>query len=221
VKAALAAAIALAALAIAPTAEAAKRGSIYDITRATGFETVTFTGDQDAGCEIYDVCGYSGKAGYKISGKPKGTLVVTRSKSGKIQGRAVYRSSGITTTRVTPPSDQPGPDCTQTIRRKKDTFSLFSRGFRNDRLMFVWHKQGIDYLNSKCGGVNEAAIADAGVLPEALFETKDFFDGSKPSFAIKGATPFRAGGFTSTIEYRLQFKMKARACSPRCALPKG
>ena len=76
-KAALAAAIALAALAIAPTAQAAKRGWIYDITKATGFETVTFEGDQNAGCELYDVCGYSGKVGYKISGKPKGKIVVT------------------------------------------------------------------------------------------------------------------------------------------------
>jgi hypothetical protein len=218
VKAALAAAIALGALAIAPTAEAAKRGSIYDITKATGFETVTFTGDQDGGCELYDVCGYSGTSSYRIGGKPKGVLVVTRSKKGKIEGRAVYKSKGITTTRVTPPPDQSGPDCTQTITHKKDTFNLFSRGFRNDRLMFVWHAQGVDYLNSKCGGVNEAAVADAGVLPEALFQTKDFFDGSKPSFAIKGATPFRAGGFSSTIQYRLQFKMHARACSPRCAL---
>jgi hypothetical protein len=220
VKAALAAVIALAALAIAPNAEAAKRGWVYDVTRATGFETVTFTGDQDAGCELYKVCGYSGTVGYKISGKPKGTLVVTRSKSGKVKGRATYKSHGITTTRVTPPSDQPGPDCTQTIAHKTDTFDIFSRGSRNDRLMFQWHSVGTDYLNTKCGGPNEGAVSDAGVLPEALFQTKDFFDGSKPSFAIKGATPFRAGGFSSTIKYRLQFKMKARACSPRCALPK-
>jgi hypothetical protein len=220
VKAALAALIALGALTIAPSAEAAKRGWIYDITKATGFETVTFTGDQEGGCELYGVCGFSGKVGYKLSGKPKGTLAVSRSKSGKVEGRAVYRSTGLTTTRVTPPSDQPSPDCTQTIGHKTDTFDLFSRGSRNDRLMFVWHARGTDYLNTKCGGPNEGAVSDAGVLPEALFQTKDFFDGSKPTFAIKGATPFRAGGFTSTIQYRLQFKMKARACSPRCSLPK-
>jgi hypothetical protein len=220
VKAALAAAIALAALAIAPTAEAAKRGWIYDVTKASGFETVTFTGDQDAACELYDVCGYSGEVGYQISGKPKGKLVVTRSKSGKVQGHASYRTKGLTVTRVTPPSDQPGPDCTQTIAHKTDTFDIFSRGVANDRLMFVWHATGTDYLDTKCGGPNEGAVSDAGVLPEALFQTKDFFDGSKPSFAVRGATPFRAGGFTSNIKYSLRFKMKARACSPRCALPK-
>src|SRR3954470_14416645 len=63
VKAALAAATALAALAIAPTAEAAKRGWIYDITRATGFERVTFIGDDAGGCDLYGVCGYSGQVG--------------------------------------------------------------------------------------------------------------------------------------------------------------
>jgi hypothetical protein len=220
VKAALAAGIALAALAIAPSAEAAKRGWIYDVTKASGFETVTYTGDNDAGCVLYKVCGYSGEVGYKLSGKPKGTLVVTRSKSGKIQGRATYNSKGLTTTRVTPPSDQPGPDCTQSISHKTDTFDLFSRGSHNDRLMFVWHSFGPDYLDTKCTGPNEGAVADAGVLPQALFQTSDFFNGSKPSFAFKGATPFRAGGFSSTIQYKLQFKMKARACSPRCALPK-
>src|SRR3954447_3639205 len=80
VKAALAAGIALAALAIAPNAEAAKRGSIYDVTKATGFERVLFTGDQDGGCELYKVCGYSGEVDYTIGGTPKGTLIVSRSK---------------------------------------------------------------------------------------------------------------------------------------------
>jgi hypothetical protein len=219
-KAALAAGVALAALAVAPTADAAKRGSIYDITKATGFEHVTFTGDQDGGCELYKVCGYSGETRYAIGGKPKGTLVVTRSRSGKVQGRATYKSKGLTTTRVSPPSDQQAPDCTQAIVHRTDTFDLFTRGSRNDKMMFVWHMAGPDYLDTKCGGPNEGAVSDAGAHPEAFFDTKDFFHGIKPSFAIKGATPFRAGGFSSTIDYKLQFKMKARACSPRCRLPK-
>jgi hypothetical protein len=220
VKAALAAGIALAALAIAPSAEAAKRGWIYDVTKASGFEKVSFIGDENGGCVLYGVCGYSGQVGYEISGKPKGTLLVTRKKSGKIEGRAIYKSKGFTSTRVSPPPEQSGPDCTQTIAHKKDTFDIFSRGSQNDRLMFQWHSVGTDYLDTKCTGPNEGAVSDAGVLPEALFQTDDFFDGTKPSFAIKGATPFRAGGFSSNIEYRLQFKMKARACSPRCVLPK-
>jgi hypothetical protein len=219
VKAALAAGIALAALAIAPNADAAKRGSIYDVTKATGFERVLFTGDQNGGCELYGVCGYSGEVDYTIGGKPKGTLLVTRSKSGKVEGRATYKSKGLTTTRVSPPSDQSGPDCTQTIAHNTDTFDIFTRGSRNNKMMFVWHVAGPDYLDTKCGGPNEGAVSDADVHPEAFFDTKDFFDGTQPSFAIRGATPFRAGGFTSTIKYKLQFKMKARECSPRCRLP--
>jgi hypothetical protein len=221
VKAALAAGIGLAALAIAPNAYAARHGSIYDITKATGFESVTFTGDENGGCVLYKVCGYSGDVGYAISGKPKGTLLMTRSKDGKVKGRATYKSVGLTRTRVTPPSDQPGPDCTQTITHRTDTFDLFSRGFRNDKLMFVYHAVGADYLDTKCTGPNEGAVSDAGVLPEAIFSTKDFFKGTKPSFTLKGATPFRAAGFSSTINYRLTFKMKARACSPGCRLPKN
>ena len=165
----VAAALAISATAIAAVApgvaDAAKRGSIYDITRATGFETVTFTGDEDGGCVLYKTCGYSGEVKYSIGGKPKGKLVVTRSRSGKVNGRATYKSNGLTRTRVSPPSDQPGPDCTQTIAHRTDTFDLFSRGSRNDRLMFVWHAVGPDFLDTKCAGPNEGAVGDAGVLP--------------------------------------------------------
>ncbi len=217
-KAALAAGIALAALATAPTAQAAKQTWIYDVKEASGFEHVTFTGDQVGGCELYGVCGYSGDVRYKVSGAPKGTLRLTRSKSGKVEGRAAYRTKGVTTTRVTPPPEQGGSDCTDTIAHNKDTFDLFSRGSHNSRLMFVWHAVGPDFLQTKCTGPNEGAVSDAGVLPQALFRTKDFFDGTKPSFTIKGSTPFRAGGFTSSIDYKLHFKLKARACSPHCRL---
>src|SRR3954447_13322001 len=65
VKAALAAGIALAALATAPTADAAKRGWIYDVKDASGFEHVNFIGDQQGGCELYSVCGYSGDVEYR------------------------------------------------------------------------------------------------------------------------------------------------------------
>jgi hypothetical protein len=218
VKAALAAGIALAALAITPTAEAAKRGWIYDIKAASGFEHVAFTGDKAGGCELYNVCGYKGDVRYRLSGTPKGTLRLTRSRSGKVEARATYRSRGLTTTRVTPPADQQRADCTQSIAHDTDTFDLFSRGSHNARLMFVWHAVGPDFLQTKCTGPNEGAVSDAGVLPQALFRTRDFFDGTKPVFTIKGSTPFRAGGFSSGIDYRLHFKLKARACSPHCRL---
>ena len=220
-KAALAAGIALAALAIAPNAEAAKRGWIYDVAKASGFERVTFVGDDAGGCALYGVCGYSGVVSYKMGGTPKGALYLARSRSGKFEGRAVYKSKGVTTTTVTPPPDQAPSDCTQTIAHKTDTFDLFSRGSHNDRMMFVWHAVGPDFLDTKCTGPNEGAVSDAGVLPQTLFRTRDFFDGTKPAFTFQGSNPFRAGGFSSSIKYRLSYKLKARACSPHCPLPKG
>ena len=77
-KARAAATIAVAALAVAPVAADARRGSIYDVTKASGFERLTFSGDADASCEQVAVCGYSGVTNYKIGGKPKGTIVLTR-----------------------------------------------------------------------------------------------------------------------------------------------
>jgi hypothetical protein len=220
-KPAIAAGIALAALALAPTADAAKRGSIYDITKATGFERVTFTGDQNGGCELYNVCGYTGVVNYRTSGKPHGTLLLTRGKHGKVSAHASYRSKNVTTTRVSPPAGQGGTDCTETLTHKTDVFQLASRGSTNSQLVFTYHPDGPDYLDTHCGGPNEGAVADAGVLPSGLFKTSDFFRGTKPIITLSGATPFRAGGFSSTIDWKLHFKMKARACSPRCLLPKG
>ena len=95
--------ISVAAMAIAPAAAAAKTGSIYDVTKATGYERVTFDGTQNSGCEIYDTCGYTGTVKYALSGKPAGKLVLTRSKSGKVRSTAHYRTHGVTTVRVNPP----------------------------------------------------------------------------------------------------------------------
>jgi hypothetical protein len=136
-----------------------------------------------------------------------------------VRATASYRTTGITTTRVTPPPDQGSADCTETLTHKTDVFDLVSRGSANRKLMFTYHASGPDYLDTHCAGPNEGAVSDAGVLPEALFRTKDFFNGTKPAFTLSGASPFRAGGFSSTIDWKLRFKMKARACSPRCRLP--
>jgi hypothetical protein len=157
---------------------------------------------------------------YKIAGRPHGTLVLTRGSHGKVRARASYRIRGVTQTRVTPPPGQ-GGDCTETVAHKTDVFEMLSRGVANDKLMFTYHAAGPDYLDTHCGGPNEGAVSDAGVLPSGLFKTRDFFKGPTPGLSLKGATPFRAGGFSSTIDWKLQVKMKARACSPRCALPKG
>jgi hypothetical protein len=202
---------------VAPAAAQAKRGSIYDLTKATGFERVRFTGDAGSGCAQYAVCGYSGTTTYRIGGTPRGTLVLTRSSSGRVKGSASYRTAGTTTSSVTPP--QPGQACTDTVTRNSDVFKLSSTGPSFQNLLLVYHAgAATDYLDTSCAGPNEGAVSDAGVLPSALFQPSDFFGGTSPSFGLSGSTPFRAAGFSSTIQWKLQYKMKARACSPRCQL---
>jgi hypothetical protein len=217
VKAVLITTAALVALAIAPAAANAKRGSIYDVTRASGFEKVTFTGDGAGGCDLYNVCGYKGTVSYAISGKPKGTLRLTRSKSGKVAALGSYRTNGVTHMHVTPPAGQ-GSVCDETVSHKTDVFSVASRGSHNQVLMFNYHPSGPDYLDTSCAGPNEGAVSDAGVLPAGVFQASDFFGGTHPSFGLNGSTPFRAGGFSSTIQWKLQYKLTARTCSPHCQL---
>jgi hypothetical protein len=211
-------ATAMAALALPAVAEA-KRGSIYDVTKATGFERMTFTGDA-ADCLQFAVCGYNGKVEYRISGKPKGVLRLTRnSKTGKVNGSAKYKTNGTTTATVTPPS---GADCTDTVSHKSDRFTLLSSGSRFQSLLLAYHSPGgTDYLDSACTGPSEADAENANALPGGLFKAKDFFRGRKPSLGLSGGTPFRQGGFNATVEWNLKFKFRERDCSPRCKLPAG
>jgi hypothetical protein len=216
VKAGFAATISLAAMAIVPAAAAAKTGSVYDVTKAYGFERVKFDGTQNGGCELYDTCGYTGTVKYAFGGKPHGKLVLTRSKSGKVRSAAHYRTNGVTTVRMNPP-DSSAP-CTDTVHRRNDVFTLNSAGSRNQNLVLNYHPFGPDYLDTKCGGPNEGTVSDAGVLPRGVLSPKAFFKGNRPSFTITGAYSFRAAGFSSAIDWRLTFRLKARACSPHCKI---
>jgi hypothetical protein len=214
VKAGLAAAIMVAAMAIAPAAASARTGSVYDVTFAKGFERVTFSGDSSAACGQYGVCGYSGTTTYSIGGKPHGTVKLTRGRKGRVSGFGRYKTAGVTRARVSPPDG--GADCTDTVRHKTDLFGLESIGSKNQTLALGYHPVGSDYLDTRCGGPNEGAAADANVLPRGTFRAADFFRGPRPRFTLTGGTPFRAGGFSSAIEWNLSFKLKARACSPHC-----
>jgi len=216
VKAGFAATLSVAAMAIVPATAAAKTGSIYDVTKASGFERVIFDGTQNGGCELYDTCGYTGRVKYTIGGKPQGKLVLTRSKSGKVRSTARYRTNGVTTVRVNPP-DSSAP-CTDTVRHKTDVFTLNSQGSHNQNLLFSYHPFGPDYLDTKCGGPNEGTVSDAGVLPRGVLSPKKFFKGNRPSFTLTGAYSFRAAGFSSAIDWNLSLKLKARACSPHCKI---
>jgi hypothetical protein len=201
-----------------PAAADAKTGSIYDVTFAKGFQKVTFTGDA-ADCAQFAVCGYDGTVEYTIGGKPKGTIVLTRTKAGKVDGSASYSSAGGTTvSSVTPPAD--GSACSDTVVRKNDVFSLTSSGSKFQSLLLAYHDGATtDYLETTCPGPTEADVRAADALPEGLFRAKDFFRGKKPRLSLGGSTPFTRSGFRSTIEWSLDFKAKQRACSPRCKLP--
>jgi hypothetical protein len=203
-----------------PAAAQAKRGSIYDVTKASGFERLTFSGDADSSCAQFSVCGYSGVTNYKIGGTPKGTLVLTRTKQGKVRGRASYKTGGVTTTTVTPPA--PGADCTDSVSRPRDVFSLTSSGSRFQSLLLAYHAGATgDYLKTQCMGPTEQDIADANAPPEGIFTAKDFFRGARPKLSLGGGTPFKAKGFNATVEWDLKFRLKARDCSPDCKLPAG
>jgi hypothetical protein len=213
-KAAAAAVITMAVVAIAPAAASARTGSVYDVTVAKGFERITFDGDEHAACSQYDTCGYSGVTTYRIGGTPHGALRLAHGKNGHWSGFARYKTGGVTRSRVSPPGT--ASDCTDTVRHGRDVFSMESIGSHNQTLALSYHPVGPDYLDTICGGPNEGAVGDANILPRGTFKARDFFKGPKPRFTLTGATPFRAGGFSSTIEWNLTFKLKARACSPHC-----
>jgi hypothetical protein len=217
VKAGFAALIGGAAMAIAPAAAAAKTGSVYDVTFAKGYERVTFDGTQNGGCDLYGTCGYTGTVKYAFGGTPHGKVVLTRAHSGKVKATAHYRTRGTTQVRVNPPDG--GATCTDTVSHNRDVFALASEGSHFQNLVLNYHPFGADYLDTRCGGPNEGAVSDAGVLPRGVFSPKAFFKGDHPSFTLTGGYSFRAAGFSSAIDWRLAYKLKARACSPHCKLP--
>jgi hypothetical protein len=209
-----------AAMLLVPASAQAKRGSIYDLTKAAGFERVTFSGDVDANCAQFNTCGYTGAVTYTIGGKPKGKIVLTKARSGKVKASARYKTQGLTEASVTPPA--PAEKCLNSVTHKTDVFSMSSSGSKFQSLILAYHAgASTDYLATGCPGLTEKDVAAAGALPEGLFRTKDVFRGSKPGFTMSGATPFKQAGFTATIEWDLRFKSKQRDCSPNCKLPAG
>jgi hypothetical protein len=222
VKRAAVVAVAVAALAaVAPSGAgaAAKRGYVYDLTTAKGFERLTFSGDPSANCMDFGTCGYSGVVTYTIAGKPKGTIALTRSHSGKVSGRARYTTNGTTVADVTPAGSR--PNCNDSVQHSRDVWSIASTGANSRNLVVTYHDGATtDYLATNCAGPTEADVRSSGALPSGRFAAKDFFRGPKPSFSIAGGTPFAAAGFNASIEWQLSFKAKQRNCSPRCKLPR-
>lgn len=202
--------IALAA-AVFPAAAQAKTGSIFDITEATGYERVTFMGDDTAGCAEQGVCGVSGTVTFRIgSATPRGALFLARSRSGRISGGATYRTSGMTTASV--------GDCTDTVEHRTDVFSVNSIRTSPETLLLAYHRGAGDYLDSACQGLTERDLAEAGALPEGAFPAKGF-SRTRLRFKMSGSQPFEARGFSAASEWSLSFRGKARECNPRCRIP--
>jgi hypothetical protein len=211
-----AAVVAVAAMALAPAPALARKGSIFDLTLARGFEKVTFKGDSAAGCAARGTCGFRGSTTYRIGGKPKGTIVVARSNTGKITGDARYQTKGITRTRVTEPGS--ATPCTYEHAFTHDVFALRSTGSKFQNLLLSYHPGGGHYLDVGCPSPNEKDLRGAGALPEGSFRAADFH-GPKLGFSFSGSLPFTAAGFSATSEWDLSYKAKARACNPNCRLP--
>ena len=114
-----------------------------------------------------------------------------------------------------------GTSCTDTVAHKTDVFDLTSSGSRFESLLLTYHPTGDDYLDTQCAGPNEDDVAAAGALPEGIFRPRDFFRGATPGVHPGRGTPFKAGGFSASIEWKLTFKAKARGCSPSCRIPAG
>jgi hypothetical protein len=211
--------MAVAAMAFFATPALGKRGYIYDVTSAKGFERLTFSGDPAADCASFGTCDYAGVTTYTISGKPKGTIALTRKRSGEVKGSARYTTNGTTVSDVTPVGSR--PNCSDSVDHTRDGWSIASSGASFRNLLVTYH-EGLktDYLATNCAGPTEKDVKAAGVLPTGRFSAKDFFRGEKPSFSISGGTPFQTGGWNASIEWDLKFKARERNCSPHCKLPR-
>jgi hypothetical protein len=208
--------VAVAAMALTPAPALARKGSIFDLTQARGFEKVSFKGDAAARCTSRGTCGFRGSTTYRISGKPKGIMVLAKGKGGKLVGDARYKTKGVTHSRVTEPGS--ATPCTYDHEFTHDVFGLRSTGAKNQNLLLTYHPGGGHYLDAGCPGPNEKDLRAQGALPEGGFKAADFH-GPKLGFSLSGSFPFMAAGFSSTTQWDLSFKARARACNPNCTLP--
>ena len=199
-------ALTAAALAAAPGAALAADRDVYSVVKASGTERLTFTADPRT-CAEFATCGERGTVVYRFGGKPRGRLVLTTSRRGRVEGGASFRSAGRTEARVTAAD---GTTCTDSVRHRSETFSLDSgRGLR--RLLFILHPRPTrhDYLRTECAGPSEANLARAGTLPEATFKRRDF-SFPRTSFRATGDAFFRDRGYRGTVRWTLGYRVVRR-----------
>ena len=196
---ALAAGFALPAVAAATT-------TTYSIEKASGYERVTFEGDP-ATCASFGTCGDSGTVNYSFGGEPgRGSLVLDRRDSGRIEGFARFRSHGKTVANV---SSLTGNTCKQTVHRTRERFSLV-RKTRLGRMIFTLHpRPGRDLLATDCLTPTEKHLARADALPFARLRTRAF-DHDRTNFETQGNDPFADRGYRGEVRWKLTYSFHRR-----------
>jgi hypothetical protein len=197
--------IALAVFAAVPAVAAAKT-TRYSIVKANGFERVTFTADS-ATCASFGTCGDSGRVNYRFGGKPgRGSLVLRTNRRGRGTGTASFRTAGTTTATVNSESGT----CTDTVRRRREAFSLVSES-NLSRLLFTLHPRSAkrDYLETDCLTPSEAHLARTDNLPQGSFRADDF-DNARTSFRLSGENFFRNRGYRGSVKFTLGYRVARR-----------
>lgn len=194
--------LALVAAAALPATAAAER-TAYSISKASGFQQLTFEDDPET-CARYGVCGEGGMVTHRFGGDPgPGKLVLTR-KGRRQRGSATFGSSGRTRATVSGPSGS----CRDTVTRGREWFSL--RG-SIERLLFRFHPRGFgrDHLRTDCATPTEANLARDSALPAGSFEAKDF-DNQRTSFRLEGKSVFNDRGYRGELRWELSYAIRRR-----------
>jgi hypothetical protein len=193
--------IALAATAALPaTAAAATQTTTYRVVAAKGSQVVDFTANGDT-CASFGTCGFGGKVTYKFSGTPSGRLVMKQNGRGHIAGAASFRTHGTTVSNITS-----GGACQDTVRHKREEFSLDSRS-RLGKLLFGLHGGKTDYLLTDCAGPTENMLERDNALPSGRFKRSDF-DSPSTGFKLRGTSNFRESGYVGTVTWKLQYRVR-------------
>jgi hypothetical protein len=183
---------------------------MYHVVHASGTQKVSFAGDPST-CTQQLTCGNRGTVTYKFGGTPSGRLEVTRDRRGRVNGLADYSSRGTTVAQITQ-----GTQCSDTIKHRREHFSLTSRS-RLGSLLFQFHGGKTDHIVTDCPGPTETDLARDRALPEASFRQKDF-DGFNVKFTLKGSSSFRESGYRGSVTWNLKYRLERYRCSPNCKI---
>ena len=189
----------------AASASSSERVLVYKITRASGYISAAFKGDQSDGCQGRGVCGYDGTVAYRFGGRPRSAegFFLPSKRSGFVGG-GNFRTDAITLARV----DIPGSDpCTDGVPHSADNFQLLRRG---SRVTVSFHgaqaDTGPDYLNTRCPGPGEVDLTFARALPTGTFPARSF-KSRNVTIRLSGQKSFVGGGFDGTATWNVTFSL--------------